>query len=85
MDLTWTSVPVDEQFKGQIHAMGYHSNNTFFLFFPFDFFFKFFIFFAKIIKYTAALRHYRHELKRNSNGLKRNYKHGLKRNSKYRL
>ena len=45
----------------------------------------FFSFFAKIIKYTAALRHYRHGLKRNSNRLKRNYRHGLKRNSKYRL
>ena len=38
-----------------------------------------------LIKYTAALRHYRHGLKRNSNGLKRNYRHGLERNSKYRL
>ena len=49
MDLTWTSVPVDEQFKGSIHAMGCHSNNTFFLFFPFDLLLLLFGFYLFII------------------------------------
>ena len=38
MDLFGQSWHVDKQFKGPIHAMGYHNNKTFLLFLPFEFF-----------------------------------------------